>query len=420
MAAMSALVVALSGMAEAQSSTVKLPTELDALAFAPNAQTILFGQLGIETQLPGPVDDREEVVVGLSTDGTVARVQVTQRLTLSGTGDYSFKVSGPARDFETLPESAQRPGLRKGALLWQGFAAGQEVLAAMVDLFPSQEAQRLPVRFSLRMTVGGRPLETGIAASGPFELVLGIENISAVPIGITDAEADPATLAPILDGLRALVASGRRPIPGAQGIPERVAVSGSVAQRQESVEVPFEIEGSIRFPAGSLEGVHVTGGESHTVGADLEVPFTARLGGGAGGRFDLRLTGRANRLRLPSIEMTGRPVLPLGRMLRPPVGRSWARALAIAPDRVDGRRMLGQAMDVLWRVARLRQFDAYLGNPDIHGSSTSSYSFRLAPVVPTVRLPGPAPATADPMTIAMAVLVLALLALGLALIWAHS
>jgi hypothetical protein len=415
-----ALVVALAGTSAAAPSTVKLPTEFDALAFAPSSQTILFGQLGIETRLPGPVEDREQVLVGLSTDGSVARVQVTQRLILFGTGDFSFKVSGPARDFETLPESGEQPGLRKGALLWQGFAAGQKVLAARVDLFPTQEAQRLPVRFSLRMAVGGRPLKPGAVASGPLELGLGIENISAVPIGITDAEANPATLAPVLDSLQRLVASGRRPIPGTNGIPERIPVSGLVTQRQEKVEVPFEVEGRLRFPAQSVKGLRVTGGEAAREGPDVEVRFSARLGGGAEGRFDLRLTGQASRLRLPNIEVTGEPILPLARMLRPPVGRSWVRAVAFEPSSVDGRRMLGLAMDVLWRVARLRQFDAYLGNPDIDGSSTSSYTFRFPPLVQRAAGAAPGPTRADPLTIAVAVLLLALLALGLVLLWAHS
>jgi hypothetical protein len=415
-----ALVIALAGPAMAASSTAKLPTDFDAMAFAPNSQTILFGQQGIETRLPGPVDDREQVVVGLSTDGSVARVQVTQRLTLFGTGDFSFKVSGPARDVEALPDSAERPGLRKGALLWQGFAAGQKLLAAQVELFPNQEAERLPLRFSLSMTVGGRPLEPGIAATGPFELRLGIENISAVPIGVADGEADAATLAPVLDTLRRLLASGHRPIPGTEGIPERVTVGGPTTQRQESVEVPFGVGGQFRFPLGSLVGVRVTGGEATSDASGVAVRFGARLGGGSDERFELRMTGQASHLRLPSLEMTGRPVLPVARVLRPPFGGSWSRAVGIDPSRVDGRRMLGLAMDVLWRVARLRQFDAYLGNPDIHGTSTSSYTFRLAPLVQRVAGAGSGPARAGPVTIAIAVLFLALLALGLALLWAYS
>jgi hypothetical protein len=415
-----ATVIALTGLAAAAPSTAKLPTEFDALAFAPNSQTILFGQGGIETRLPGPVEDREQVVVGLSTDGSVARVQVTQRLTLFGTGDFSFKVSGPARDFETLPESGEQPGLRKGALLWQGFASGQKVLAARVDLFPTQEAQRLPVSFSLRMTVGGRPLEPGAVASGPLELELRIENISAVPIAIADGEADPSAMAPVLDTLRRLLDSGRRPLPGTEGIPERVPVAGPTTQRHESVEVPFEVEGQFRFAPGSLADVRVTGGGATADGSAVSVRFSTRLGGGADVPFQLRMTGQANHLRLPSLEMTGKAVLPLARVLRPPLGRSWSRALVIDPSRVSGRRMLGLAMDVLWRVARLRQFDAYLGNPDIGGSSTSSYAFRLAPLTAAVSRPLRAPARADPMTVAAAVLLLSLLALGLALVWAHS
>src|SRR6266496_6216393 len=106
--------------------SVRLPTEADALAYAPNSETILFGALGVETRLPGPVDDREQVSVGLALDGSITKVRVAQRLTITGVGDFSFKVPGPARDVRSLPESASTPGLRKGALLWQGFAAGRK------------------------------------------------------------------------------------------------------------------------------------------------------------------------------------------------------------------------------------------------------------------------------------------------------
>src|SRR5205807_3467218 len=63
---------------------IHLPTVADGIAFAPNSQTILFGSGGIETKIPGPVQDAEAVSVGLDVDGTPVSVRVAQRLTVSG------------------------------------------------------------------------------------------------------------------------------------------------------------------------------------------------------------------------------------------------------------------------------------------------------------------------------------------------
>jgi len=83
--------------------------------------------------------------------------------------------------------------------------------------------------------------------------------------------------------------------------------------------------------------------------------------------------------------------------------------------------MLALTLDTLWRVARLRQFDAYLGNPDVNGTSTSEYAFRLAPPLqrPEVRASA-APVTASPATTLAAILVIIILGVGLAVAWARS
>jgi hypothetical protein len=400
--------------------TVRFPTEVDALAYAPSSESILFGPLGVETRLPGPVADREEVTVGLSPNGAITSVTVVQRLTVSGTGDFSFKVPGPARDVQALPESAATPGLRKGALLWQGFAAGTKVLAARVELYPDQETERLPVSFVLEMSVDGRPLTADVPSSGAFRLFLQIRNSSALPIQVADADADPARLAPVLDMLRGLLTSGRAISPGQDGVPDAVETTGAVTTRQEQVEVPFAVRGEVLFPPGSLNLAEVEGG---TVRSDLQgihVEFRTQVGGGAPQEATVEVRGQANRLGLPGLVMTGSPASPLARQLRPPFGGSWSRAVARDPGRLDGRRMLGLALDVLWRVARLRQFDAYLGNPDVNGTSASQYTFRLAPAVrPLGRLPAP-PDRAAPAAIAGAIVLLLLLGVALALVWAHS
>jgi hypothetical protein len=406
--------------AGAASGTVRLPTELDALAYAPNSETILFGSLGVETKLPGTVQDLEQVSVGLSSDGSISDVRVVQHLTVTGIGDFSFKVPGPARDVRVLPESASTPGLRKGALLWQGFSPGTKILAAEVDLFPGQEAERLPVAFSLRMAVDGRPLTRGVPASGAFRMTLEIRNNSAVPIRIADAPADPARLAPLLDTLRRLLASGRRAAPGRDGVPASVETTGPAATRQEAVEVPFVVHGEVVFPPGSLSLTDVGGAVARTDAQGLHVDFDAQVGGGAPQKAVVDIQGRATALGIPRLEMTGRPALPLAGPLRSPVGGSWARALALAPSRLDGRRMLALAMDVLWRVARLRQFDAYLGNPDVNGTSTSSYTFRLASPVRRVVTRAPGAPRAAPATIAAAVLIILLLVAATAVAWSYS
>jgi hypothetical protein len=399
---------------------VALPTEVDALAFAPNAETILFGPLGIETRLPGPVDDAEQVSVTLGPDGSITGVRVAQRLTLSGTGDFSFKVPGPARDVTVLPGSDSAPGVRKGALLWQGFAGGRKLLAAQVDLFPAQEAGRLPVRFTLAMRVEGHPLSATAPASGPFELSLAVENISSVPIGVADARADPSALAPILDAVRGVLAEGRRPRPGEGGLPAGVPVTGSTATRRDLVEVPFSVRGEVVFPPGSLLDVAVDGGTVRTDRQGVHVAFDRQLGGGAPGWFALEVRGRAVGLRLPRLKMTGAPALPRADVLRPPRGRTWTAAVASGSG-VNGRAMLRSLLGVLWRVARLRQFDAYLGNPDLHGTSASTYRFTLAPPARQGTVSrAAAPASADLLTLVMAGLVAALVAAGLAVAWSRS
>src|SRR5207244_4677075 len=105
------------------------------------------------------VADDEVITVGFDAAGAPDSIQVDQRLTLMGLGDFEIRVPGPAMDVRALPGSAELPGLRKGAVLWQGFSSGTKLLAATMHLFPNLEAPRLPLRFSLSMTVGGAPLQ---------------------------------------------------------------------------------------------------------------------------------------------------------------------------------------------------------------------------------------------------------------------
>ena len=83
--------------------------------------------------------------------------------------------------------------------------------------------------------------------------------------------------------------------------------------------------------------------------------------------------------------------------------------------------MVARLMVALWRTARLAEFDAYLGNPQPTGRSSSTYLFQL---VPTPRHAAPAPVAAAarlrPIGLAAASMVLLLLLLGGAVVWSRA
>ena len=99
-------------------------------------------------QLPRPprADSRQQVLVDVAESGELVAVRVRQRLTLNGRGDYFFQIAAPVRDVRALPESQSEPGLRRSAILWQGFSPGRRVLAAELELEPAVVARTLPVR----------------------------------------------------------------------------------------------------------------------------------------------------------------------------------------------------------------------------------------------------------------------------------
>jgi hypothetical protein len=411
-----------SNAAVAQEQTVPLPTERDAIAYTPYAQTLLFQDKAIETQLPtGGVEDLERVEVGLETDGSISRVLVSQRLILSGLGDFQFRVPGPARDVSALPGSATNPGLRKGSVLWQGFSSGREVLAAEVDLMPNLERDRLPLEFDIDMSVGGQTLEPGKKASGPFQLNLRVSNSSDFPLGIESADADPTTLAPILDQVRTVLARGERPVPGQRGVPKAVPIEGRSRLETREVGVPFVIRGRLVFPSGTLGNVRVSGTKAKTKGGSIVVPFRRFLAGGRPSDWQLSVSGIAYDLGLPELEVRAEASLPLPGALEPPTGTTWEEAVNARPADFDGREMLSRLMETMWEVARIRQFEGYLGNPDPSGESASTYLFRLSPrVAPPPPAAPPPPPRPGPIGIATFGLAVLALLTGLGVLWSRS
>jgi len=400
---------------------VRLPTGLDAIALAPGADQFLLGQDFNERAFPGRVHDDELVEIDLGPDGTPARVRVTQRLTLVGQGDYSLRVPGPAATLETLPTSESQPGLRRGSVIWQGFSPGRRRLDARMDLYPEREAPRLPLRVTLELTANGAPLALGDSATGPFTAVLRIENVTAIPTRIADADADPRAVAGALDAIHGSLVSKRRPVPGVRGVPEAIPARGEIGTRTEPIEAPFRAVGFIAFPSTNFD-VEVEGGlrPPSALGAAV-VSFDVLLGGGRPLVHEVRIIGTASNLELGSVQVTGRPARPHPGAVAPPAGAdTWAEALA-GGGAGNGRQMLARAMSAMWRVARLRLYDGYIGNPDPIGRAASTYRYRIAPPVPPPFVaPPPPPRTLGTFGVVLAGFAGFALLFVMALQWAHA
>ncbi|HVM11914.1 MAG TPA: hypothetical protein VM638_05505 [Actinomycetota bacterium] len=396
-----ALLVATAVPAAAQ-TPLRLPTEADAVAIASGSQTILYGPEGIERVLPGPVAAREQVLVELSPGGGIGRVSVDQQLTVTGLGDFRFRIPGPARDVVPLPASEGEPGLRRGSMIWQGFSPGERRLAARAELHPEQEAARLPVRVAeLSITVDGRPLLPGERATGTMEIRLRLENQTAIPVQIAGARTDRRTTRIALEQVTDLIEAGERPRPGQGGLPRALNARGDVGSRTRPVHAWFELTGSIRLPNLEPEMVQADPPAAVTSTPD-GVGLRTRLGPDG---LRLRLRAAVEDAPPPSIDLTLVPAVPS----------------------LDGRSLPADPLDrlllLLWEVARLRQYDAYLGNPDPTGPAETSYRYVLAAVRDGAEQP-PArralPSTFGPLGLAVALLALALLLLSGILLWRHS
>ena len=404
---------------------VRLPTAADAVTIIPEAQTIFFDD-AIETRLPGRVEDLEQVRVSLGLDGRPVAVEVEQRLTVHGLGDFEFRVPGPAADVEPLPESRSQPGLRRGSVIWQGFSPGERVVGATMTMFPQEEEKRLPVRASIAMTIGGRPVDGVTPLTGALDIRVTLTNTTPIPIEVKDAAVDPVAAGAALDAVRGALRDGRRPVPGRGGVPEALSVSGKVGSRTEAYEAPFRYGVRISLPRERVSELQ-SGGRLSEEGAAWVVDWEGRLGGSIGDAGSLEetltLTGNAAGLTMPGLTMEVAPVPPAAGVVGPPAGApSWRQwAARTSPGAAERRSMLRRLMGAMWRTALLRQYDDYLGNPDPLGPARTTYSFVLDPPDAVAAPPPVQPrAPAGPLTVVGAALGGLALAFGALLVWARS
>jgi hypothetical protein len=339
---------------------VALPSPTSSFRVSPPLQA--NGATG-ERRVPGPIRARIAVRVTLDRDGRPVRVTAVDRLLLRATGDYSFSVPAPALDAVPAAGSESAPGLRQGAVLWQGFAAKRRLLAALITLRPEAAAGSLPLHVSIDR--------------GRVE----IANATATATSAGTANAASDAVAARLDAARAALASGRGQT--AATVPAR----GPVRTVPLTIVAPIRVAGVYRF------------------GAEQSRRIAAVVAG-----KPLRLRGHG---RLTQLELSAAPLSPRD-VLRPPARRSWKASAAAGGL---GRDPVLAASRRLLEAALATQYATFLANPDQFGPSTTSYRYALG-AAPTTSQPSHGSGSAW-IGIAVALGFAAVLTGGVVL-WAHS
>jgi hypothetical protein len=339
------------------------------------------------TRLPlnATVRSRQRVVADVTPAGDVVRIRVRQVLTIRGLGDFFFTVPAPLRDVRAAPGSQSQPGLRPKAIVWQGFSPGRRVVAADAVLVPRAAAPSLPLHLRLEATVD----------AGRLRVTLRLANTTGVRAQGFSARVDPKEVARVVDAIAAAV---RRGVTPAQAV---VQAKGPVRPRTFAVSAPLLVRGEVRVPASGAAGVAAAGGTVERRPGLLVLRFRTALGGPEPRVATVSLTATARRVGKPSASVTARPE-------------------PLLPELRDSRRPkdLGLAMLALLRLARVHQYESFLGGPPTVDSETA-YSFRT--VAPRARPGAPASDGGRSTAVALAIgLGAALGVAGLVVLWAHS
>jgi hypothetical protein len=316
----------------------------------------------VERRFPRTVSAAQRVSVRLRPGGEPERIVAVDVLTVEGTGDYAFAIPAPVIDVTRGPRSASEPGLRRGAVLWQGFSNRRRLLVANVVLDPAHTAASLPIGIEIR--------------AGELRIVNRAAASASAPAG----RAAPGPVARALDAVRAALRA-RTPIP----TPTLAASTADVERVR--VRISIRVAGSL-----SLEG-------GRTIPISTRVRDRPAV-------YRFRGSPRA-------LELRATPEDPLA-PLRPPRGATWrahaahtrfSEALAVA-----SRRLLESALAL--------QYQSFLANPDPAGVSRTSYRFVLAPRA-AASAASPGGAGAPWLAIGFAIAFGVALATGL-VAWAHS
>ena len=170
------------------------------------------------------------MLVGIDATGKPVSVNVVQRLTLNGFGDYTFAVPGPVSSVTSAPGSASAPGLRRGAILWSGFSSGRRRLAAHAVLGLAAAVPALPLRLSI-VRDGGT-------------LTIRGENVSQLTSTLLTGPSSAAETAAALDETRKASLDG----PALHDL--YVDVPATPRARTEPIAAPLRVTGQLRLAGG--------------------------------------------------------------------------------------------------------------------------------------------------------------------------
>jgi hypothetical protein len=342
---------------------VALPSPFFPVRAAPPLRT---AQATAETRFPGRLSSIQVVRVSIDSTGRPFRIVDVDRIVVASKGDYSFGIAAPAGNVQAAAGSASEPGLRTGAVLWQGFSPGRRVLAAEIALRPPA-ATVLPLRIDV--------------AGSKVRLV----NTTSASAAAVDAAIPATQIARALDGARATLQSGT-PSP-----PTVLNAVGPVRHVQVVAQIPLRVRGTLRFAGGSPRTLDTAVGKS---------PVTVS------GTGDLK-----------ALELSATPPEPAA-LLRPKGASSWL-ALARTDRLPRGRAMTRLAVDRLLATALAQQFQEFLANPDVSGATRTSYRYLLAERPRSAAVQPRDGGPAWPVTLAVALGLVAAVA-GALVLWAHS
>ncbi len=368
--------------AAAQADEIRLPTS-DA---AQLAATELLKQLPnfrpdrlLPSNVPGVVVNDETVQVGVAGNGSVRRVELDQRLRLSGVGDYAVRERGPARSATPLGDDPP-PVTRRGAVVWQGFSPGSRDLAARLVLDPLIEAVHLPL--SLQVSYVGadgrsQALAPGGRIPGRGTVTVTVRNVTQQPADLpTGTDVDPSLVAPALDRAltRARHPSAARLPDTETGLPPALVVKGA-QQVAGAQAVPFRVTGSLTL-SGTTGAV--------TGPATTTVPGGASFAGTLGG-----VRGTPEVAFTVTADGPGRLLLDLSavaafdaRALTPPRGfTTWRAWAASRPPQGERKQALDLLVEVAATGARASSYSPYLG-ADLTGSGSTTFGYAFAAADP--------------------------------------
>jgi hypothetical protein len=321
------------------------------------------------SRAPGPVDSTDAVTVALDPTGKPTRVEVVQRLRITGTGDYGIYERGPARRADALDDTSP-PVAKLGTVVWQGFSPGRRDLAARLTLDPGIEALRLPlgVRLGFVDTFGvPQPLGPGgqVPSAGTLTVTLS-DQTSQQSVLVGAGAADAASLASVAETLLGAAASpGREPPVAGRGLPCSL-VATQLAERLIGVSAAQSIRGTIRV-AGTTALVSGPGSTPTSNGARIagtlpggSVEFAVKVGG----------AGRV------AVDVTTAPTIDRRTLAAPDGFSSWQAWAASRPSVAQRQRATDIVVAAAATAVRAADFYPYL-QADLPGRSQGLFSYSI-------------------------------------------